>query len=205
MTGIIFATEEEARPFLHAYKRGRFEGMSEGETQHDDDVLVSLTGSGKIKATLRSERLLQEYRLDRIVHAGTCTSLTDAVKVGQVVIAAQVFEGDRIELAAPSYPRMPLETPSDDLPHLTLVTQDHTIQPGSEQTYWQRIADVVDMTGYAVAYIAAMHGTPCQIVKVVTGRIAEEDPHLKRTLQSAHHAMGAWLVDYLERLQAGDD
>ena len=199
MTGIIFATEEEAKPFLHAYRRGRFEGLTEGETQHDDDVLISLTGSGKIKATLRTERLLQHYRLQRILHAGTCTSLSEDFKVGSLVAASQVFEGDRIELAAPTYPRMPLETPFADLSTATLVTQDHTIQPGSEHTYWQRIADVIDMTGYAIAYVSAMHGTPCQIVKVVSGRIGIDDNQLKRTLEQANQAMSNWLIRELER------
>lgn len=204
MTGIIFATEEEARPFLHAYRRGRFEGISEGETQQDDHILISLTGSGKIKATLRTERLLQEYRPDRLLHVGTCTSLSPTLEIGKLVAAAQVFEGDRIELAAPTYPRMPLEAPYEELPRATLVTQDHTIQADSEHTYWQRIADMIDMTGYAVAYVSAMHGVPCHIVKVVSGRIGQEDAQLKRTLEHAHQAMSSWLVEAIDRTE-GDD
>lgn len=203
MIGLIFATEEEARPFLHAYRRGRFEGMTEGESQHDDDVLITLTGSGKIKATLRTERLLQQYRPSRIIHAGTCTSLSSELKIADVVAASQVFEGDRIELAAPTYPRMPLEVPFQELPRATLVTQDHTIQGDSEHTYWQRIADMVDMTGYAVAYVSAMHGIPCHIVKVVSGQVGREDSQLKRTLEHAHQAMSSWLVQELSRMEEG--
>lgn len=198
MTGIIFATEEEAGPFLHDYRRGRFEGLTEGETQHDDDVLVSLTGSGKIKATLRTERLLQAHGLDRIIHVGTCSSLNENLKVGDVVAASQVFEGDRIELAAPTYPRMPLDVPFEKLAQGTLVTQDHSIQGDSEQTYWQRIADLVDMTGYAVAFVSAMHGVPCHIVKVVSGRVGQEDPNLKRTLETAHQSIANWLTSALD-------
>ena len=109
MTGIVFTTEEEALPFLQSYERGRFDGLQEGETYHDDDVLVSLTGVGKIKATLRTERLLQTYKPRRLIHVGTCTALNDELAVGTLVAASQVFEGDRIELAAPTYPRMPLD------------------------------------------------------------------------------------------------
>lgn len=198
MTGIIFATEEEARPFLRSYRRGRFEGLSEGDALQDDLILVSLTGSGKIKATLRTERLLQRHKLDRVLHAGTCTALSEAHKVGDLVAASQVFEGDRIELAAPTYPRMPLETPFEKLPHATLVTQDHNIQGASERTYWQRIADLTDMTGYAVAYVSAMHGIPCHIVKVISGQIGLEDNQLKRTLDQAYQRLGEWLVREVE-------
>jgi nucleoside phosphorylase len=95
---------------------------------------------------------------------------------------------------------MPLEMPFEDLTGGTLVTQDHTIQGASEHTYWQRIADVTDMSGYAVAYVAAMHGVPCHIVKVVSGQIGREDAQLKRTLEQAHQTMSAWLTTELERL-----
>lgn len=201
MTGIAFATEEEAQPFLHRYQRGRFDELDEGETLHDDYVLVTLTGVGKIKATLRTERLLREYTLERLIHVGTCTALDPKLEVGRLVAAAQVFEGDRIELAAPTYPRMPLEVPFEKLPQGTLVTQDHLVKGQSEQSYWQRIADMSDMTGYAVAYVTAMYGIPCHIVKVVTGHFGKEDTQFRKTLGTAYETMAEFLLKELPRFK----
>jgi nucleoside phosphorylase len=199
MLGILFATEEEAKPFMRRYKRGRFEGLSEGETFHDDDVLVSLLGIGKIKASLRTERLLNRYRLSRILHAGTCVALSDDYKAGQLVYATQVFEGDRIELSAPSYPRMPLESPTLDLPRANLVTQDHAISGETEVTYWQRIANVIDTTGYAVAYVAGTHGVPCNIVKAVTGFTGvEEHSKQENVFDVGTEALAAFLLKEIE-------
>lgn len=200
MIGLVFSTLEEATPFLEQYQRGRFDGLTEGDAAHDDDLLVALTGTGKIKATLRTERLLHRHRPGRLLHVGTCTALTDTLAVGSLVGAAQVFEGDRIELAAPTYPRMPLEVPFDDLPTGTLVTQDHTVQGQTELTYWQRIADMTDMAGYPIAYVAATHGIPCHIVKVVTGHIQQPDQHLRKTLAAAHATMATFLLDALNAL-----
>jgi len=195
MLGILFATEEEAKPFLKRYRRGRFDGLTEGETFNDDDILVSLLGIGKIKASLRTERLLNRYRLNRILHAGTCVALTDTFKAGAIVYATQVFEGDRIELSAPSYPRMPLESPAIDLPRANLVTQDHAISGESEVTYWQRIANVIDTTGYAVAYVAGTHGVPCSIVKVVTGFTGDEETsNRSNVFTSGTAALAAFLL-----------
>lgn len=194
MIGVIFSTEEEAKPFLKKYERGRFDGLVEGEAYHDDNVLVTLIGTGKIKATLRTERLLRSYDLDRILHIGTCTALNTGLKIGTVVAANQVFEGDRIEMSSPSYPRMPLEQPLVAAKRATLVTQDHTIAGETEINYWQRIADVVDMSGYAVAYVAATHGVPCNIVKVVSAHALEEDATLKKTLAKAYQAIADFLV-----------
>lgn len=204
MIGIVFATEEEAFPFLKRYKRGRFDSMREGDTMYDDDLLVSLTGVGKIKATLRTERLLQQHRPTRLLHAGTCTALSERVEVGSIVAAAQVFEGDRIELAAPTYPRMPLGVPFTGLFEGTLVTQDHLIKGASEHSYWQRIADISDMTGYAVAYVTATYGIPCHIVKIVTGRLQEEDKQFRKTLGTACETLADYLIEHFDALQQQD-
>ena len=200
MLGLVFATEEEAHPFLTRYQRGRFSGLTEGETLQDNNLLVSLTGVGKIKATLRTERLLQNHRLTRLLHAGTCTSLRDELTVGMPVAAAQVFEGDRVELATPTYPRMPLDVPFSQLSKVTLVTQDHTVQGQEERSYWQRIADISDMSGYAVAYVAATHGVPCHIVKVITGHFQGQTKNFRKTLTSACETMADFLLKELDEL-----
>lgn len=201
MTGIVFATAEEAAPFLNRYERGRFRGLAEGESLHDDEVLVSLVGVGKIKATLRTERLLQNHRLQRLIHIGTCTALNEAFSIGTSVVASQVFEGDRVELATPTYPRMPLDVPFKSLPKATLVTQDHTVQGEAEKTYWQRIADVSDMCGYAIAYVAATHGVRCHIVKVVTGHFHQNDKNFRETLAVACESMADFLLGELASSQ----
>ena len=114
--------------------------------------------------------------------------------------ASQVFEGDRIELAAPTYPRMPLDVLFGDLPQGTLVTQDHVGQDQEERGYWQRIADMSDMTGYAVAYVAATYGLPCHIVKVVVSRFQTDDKHFRKTLAQACGTLGAFLLSRLEQM-----
>lgn len=200
MTGILFVTEEEAQPFLRRYARGRFDGLTEGDTASDAHALVTIVGLGKIKATLRTERLLQEHRLQRIVHTGTCSVLSEELEVGSLVGASQVLEGDRIELAAPSYPRMPLENPFDDLSDGTLVTQDHLLDGEKERSYWQRIADFTDTTGYAVAFVAAMHGVPCHIVKAITGRVGEDDDDLQKTRANAYDTLATFLIEQIEAL-----
>ncbi len=200
MLGIVFSTIEEAQPFLNKYERGRFDGIAEGESQHDNRCLVSIIGVGKIKAALRTERLLGTYKLERLVHSGTCTALVDEFKVGTIIAASQVFEGDRIELSAPTYPRMPLTVPFNTIDQGTLVTQDHTVKGATELSYWQRIADVSDMTGYAVAYVSATYGVPCHIVKIVTGRMGVEDKHLRKTLVTSYKKISEFLLGSIDEL-----
>jgi len=131
---------------------------------------------------------------------GTCTALGDKIKLGSIVGASQVFEGDRIELAAPTYPRMPLTVPFDNVDQYTLVTQDHTVQGATELSYWQRIADMSDMTGYAVAYVSATHGVPCHIVKIVSGHMGVEDKNLRKTLATSYDQLAKFLTSRIEEL-----
>lgn len=169
MKGIIFATESEAHPFLQHYRDGALEGMTEGEPVQDDHVVVLITGPGKIKATLRTEQLLGRIRPDALLHAGSCHALREPFAPGMLVAAQLVVEGDRMDIPHPNYPRMPLEVPFTGISAGTLVSQDRQAEP-TEKALWHRLADVVDTTGYAVAYVAAMHGVPCQIVKLVSDK-----------------------------------
>ncbi len=193
MTGIVYPTAGDAEPFLRRFARQRLTGLGEGETAQHEDVLVTITGVGKVKATLYTERLLQSFAIDRLLHVGTCTALRDTFEAGTLVAAADVLEGDRVSLSAPSYPRMPLATP-DGLATGTLVTHDHAASEHGNAGYWQRLADFSDTTGYAVAYVAAQHGIPCQIVKVVTDHLNEERDDFHTTLTRARERLAEFVL-----------
>lgn len=199
MIGILFSSAEEGRSFLDRYERGRFDDLTEGDSLHDSVIAVSITGSGKVKATLRTERFLRTYKVKLVIEAGLCTGLKSGPAPGTVVAVEQVFEGDRIELAAPSYPRMPLEILDPELPTGTLVTQDHFVQSAEEETYWRRIADYLDSTGYAVAYVAATHGVPSSIIKVVSGHMGESQPSVREARARSADALAEHLLDQVKK------
>lgn len=174
MLGILFTTPDEASTFVDRYADGRVDAIEEGTPVHLDDLIVAATGHGKINATLVTERLLRAHDLTALIHSGTCTALDDSLSIGDIVGASFVLEGDRVELDAPTYPRMPLECPFDVTTEGTLVSQDHT---EDEKGYWERLADVRDSTGYAIAYVSAQHGTPCHVAKgVLTHRTPDASP-----------------------------
>ena len=190
MLGVLFSTSEEAAPFVDRHVGERAEELEEGQYLETDEVIVTVTGPGKIKATLATGRFLRQYDIDLLVHAGGATALTDDLDVGTLVGATFVLEGDRVALDAPTYPRMPLDSPFDLLREGTLVSQDHTDdEDPDERSYWERIADMRDDTGYPVAYVAAQRGTSCHIVKGITGRVGTEDDATERAdaLQDVAH------------------
>ncbi|MEF8816204.1 MAG: 5'-methylthioadenosine nucleosidase [Salinibacter sp.] len=192
MLGVIFSTPSEAAPFVEKHVGDRLGTLKEGAHLETEAVVATVVGPGKIKAALGTERLLHEHDIDTLVHAGGATALADDLEVGTVVGAAFVLEGDRVELEAPDYPRMPLDLPFDLTTEGTLVSQDHVREDADEPGYWERIADMRDATGYAVAYVAAQHGTACHIAKGITGRAgAETGSDTER--HGAHEAVAAFL------------
>ena len=196
MLGIVFTTTEEATTFVRRYTDGHLEALEEDAPIQTNDLLIAVTGKGKIKATLATERLLRDHKLDAILHTGTCTGLKDDLAPGTIVGASFVLEGDRVELDAPTYPRMPLECPFDVMAEGTLVSQDHTSDDAEERSYWERIADVRDETGYAVAYVAAQHGVPCHIVKIVEGPANQESD------AAPHEEAGVGIASFLDTVVA---
>jgi len=199
MLGIVFTSTEEAKSFVETYTDERIDTLEEGTPVPVGEVLITVTGPGKINATLAIERLLQTHEVDALLVTGTCVALTDELSLGSVVGATFVLEGDRVELDAPTYPRMPLECPFAVSSEGTLVTQDHTRDSEDEKSYWERIADVRDDTAYAVAFVAAQHGIPCYVAKVVSTRIGAErsdddDTQRKEMLD----AMSTFVVETLE-------
>jgi nucleoside phosphorylase len=181
MLGLVFSTRASAQSFMDQGANGRLDPPEAGHYVKVDGGVVVVTGPGKIHATLRTERFLQQHDPDLVIHAGRAVALGDELAPGTLVGASFVLEGDRVALHDPTYPRMPLEL----LPGLshegTLVSQDHTDDtPAEEASYWERIADMRDDTGYAVAYVAAQHGVPCRIVAGITHRASETpDPAQK--------------------------
>jgi len=174
MLGLVFSTRASAQSFMDQSASGRLDAPEAGQHVKVKGGVVVVTGPGKIHATLRTERFLQRHDPDLVLHAGWAVALGDELEPGTLVGASFVLEGDRVALHDPTYPRMPLEL----LPGLshdgTLVSQDHTDDTSAEQaSYWERIADMRDDTGYAVAYVAAQHGVPCHIVKGITHRASE--------------------------------
>ncbi|MFB6274258.1 MAG: 5'-methylthioadenosine nucleosidase [Salinibacter sp.] len=198
MLGLVFATPDEAAPFVERITGGeRPDNLEEGCHVEAHDVVVTVTGPGKIKAAIGVERFLRQHDVDTLVHAGGATALTDDLELGTLVGATFVLEGDRVALDTPTYPRMPLDPLPDLSTEGALVSQDHTNDGDSEErSYWERIADLRDDTGYPVAYVAAQHGTTCHIVKGVTGRVDTEDPSSVR--RKAYQAVASFLRNHVE-------
>lgn len=98
MFGIICAMEDEVAPILAfmtdvvteecagmKFSTGRINGK---------DVVISKCGMGKVYAAMCAQTMILKYHPDNIINFGVAGGLSDGLKIGDIVVAAEVCQHD---------------------------------------------------------------------------------------------------------------
>ena len=144
MTGIVFATTMEARPFLD---RGAHEG-----------TVAEICGMGMEAARAATEKLISEHGCTTIINAGVCGALHHRLERGGVYRVSMVST-EHLKAAVNVGIGIGLKK---------LVTVDEPVFEAERKRELAKQADLVDMEGYAVARVCEEHGIPCILIKGVT-------------------------------------
>lgn len=95
MIYLVTALMIEASPFINKYKLKKDMGLNEFQVFRSDEVVLIITGVGKIKAAMGLVYLFSQYgitRKDIVVNIGLCGSL--ALPVGTLIIADKITDHD---------------------------------------------------------------------------------------------------------------
>lgn len=183
MIGLIFATQQEAGPFLaldqatplneHPFKAFR-------STRHPY-MVIAISGMGKVAAAVACQALLHSYAIDHMINAGACGGLHDRseLEIGRILRISKAVEGDYVVFGK----RKPVECAGmfgTSLPMAKLVTCDQPVFEPHRRHAFSQLGDVVDMEGAAVARVAALYGIPCDLIKGVSDYAGPTD---RKTLQ----------------------
>lgn len=138
------------------------------EARHlPEGVRLCITGPGKVRSALAVARALAEEPATCVVNIGTAGALRDGLPPGPHRIGLVMehdFDADAIEsLTGRRY-----ENAIKLGDGLTLATGDAFIASASRRAALAQHADLVDMEGFAVAYVARSVGATCQMFKIVT-------------------------------------
>lgn len=190
--GILAALEEEVSPLMRqvqvegsqlglgrTFYRGRLVGQ---------DVVIGVSGVGKIKAAACTQFLLDHFLIDRFILVGTAGALDPRLHVGDVVISRQVLQhdfnlgphlqeklkglwcqadGGLVELAFRAAMRLDLEART----HIaSILTGDQAITlPEQRQRLLETFSgDCVDMEGAAVAWVCTRNNIPFVIIRAIS-------------------------------------
>ncbi len=142
MIGIIFATGMEAHPFL--------------ERGVPDGVVLRISGMGMAAAHAATEELIKKHGCTTIINAGVCGALDDGLERGSVHHVSVVnVDGTSSSVGVGRN-------------GLRLVTVEKPVFQPDRKKELSKQADLVDMEGYAVAYVCESHKIPCILIKGVT-------------------------------------
>lgn len=164
--------------------------------QENDDVAVTISGVGKIKAALSTERLIIAYKPRIIINLGSCGLLNANYNIFDIVEIKEVIEGDHFWSGTKVFPTI-LLNPNREA---RLVTQDHPIESEDEMDRWSKFADICDMEGYSVAKKCMDHNTHCNIVKGVTDKAGigdtEGTKQFEKNIPIVATSLFKWIENY---------
>ena len=179
MTGFIFATMREAKPFIT--KAGisidskislpYFYKCSIGQKP----IILSICGIGIPSAKKCTIELINKYSIQHVYNIGICGMVNDSLCVNEIYsVSKALYWKDDTTQAFPCKPEY-----IDTMKHVTLAT---CFEPVFDSELRKKIAfhaDMVDMEGAAVAEICNNNSITCTLVKGVSDTANKGD---KKTL-----------------------
>lgn len=142
------------------------------------DVPVLLTGIGRINATSALTEVLARGPLpSAVVNVGTAGSLADGPAsaihgvhhIRRVLLHDFSHSAVRRLTGAEAYPAIELEVPDAVASESkVLATGDAFVEDSATRARLAEAADLVDMEGYAIAWVARRYGVPVDLIKLVS-------------------------------------
>lgn len=143
------------------------------EAEHlSADLPILLTGIGRINTVAALTEVLADVKPTSVINIGTAGSLGSASgvhRVGSVLLHDFSHSAVADLTGGVAYPPITL---ADDGP--VLATGDLFVEDSATRVRLAEIADLVDMEGYAVAWVARRHGVPVELIKLVSDPAGED-------------------------------
>ncbi|MDJ0780660.1 MAG: hypothetical protein QNJ22_01750 [Desulfosarcinaceae bacterium] len=183
MIALVLATEREAHPLISLLAATEvsdtpFPTWRSAAAGHCGDVLLRVSGVGKVAAAAATASLLAAEKIHWLINLGACGVLVDSdlLTPGTLCQVRQAVEGDRLGMgdrAATPVECHPID--GEGLVTVNLVTTDQPVFDADRRRRLAVLGQVVDMEGAAVARTAAWFGVPCLLVKGITDAAGPDD------------------------------
>lgn len=205
-TLVVFASEQEAKPFLkqvdaclldpEPYALYEF-----AVPDQDEKGLVMISGIGKIAAEVAVRYAFVRYKPHTVVNAGLVGVLLDDSLVGELVQVDSVVDYNIGELDQDDRVLAVHEGPWNDVMPLSLMTLDKPLVDPSLRDSLVHRAHVVDMEGFGIAHACVEFDTPCMMLKAVSDRCdAETNQEFFKRLPALAKKISERLVQSLDQL-----
>lgn len=193
---IYFATQAEAQTSLSALQTC----PSKSRNTHLYDNGIIVVGGIGLLAAMHNLSSAHHLPFDEVWNLGVAGSLSNTYSLGELVAITSVTRPHLFPASLDSRSRQwqqdlfpPLKTAHQTL-NQRLVTCDYPIHQADLRDQLAQQADLIDMEGYAVAFLAKQWGKPCYIWKVVSDFASEGGPEvIKDQLKRASERLATLL------------
>ncbi|MDL2269555.1 hypothetical protein LJC71_05245 [Desulfosarcina sp. OttesenSCG-928-A07] len=179
MTGIVFATHLEARPFLekiHAVHvaQAPFD-LFRAEDAHFFDGSVAVSGMGKVAAAMAAMHLVLTGNVTTLISAGLCGWLGEAScrRTGDLFRVSTAVEGDCDRFGHGELPVACDASWFSTLPEGRLITCDKPVFDADRRSRLSALGELADMEGAAVSRVAARYHCTCAMIKGISDNADE--------------------------------
>jgi adenosylhomocysteine nucleosidase len=203
MICICIATKMEAEPFINGLRLTKIENPF-FHLYRRDDLLLVITGIGKMNTTMAATFAISTFRPEKILNFGAAGSFANE-PIGTVFQVRSIVETDR--------PVRHLGTERVYTPHTlsgfedaVLATQDVPVLDPDERRKLAASADLIDMEGCAVAHVCKRFDKPLYLYKFVSDNM--EKPELSDIVENIEKYSPSFYQFCLENVfpaHAGND
>jgi nucleoside phosphorylase len=166
--GIICAMSEEVDKIVTAFNLKKIDNNLGYKVYQNQQITLIESSIGKVASTLAASVLVNSENIDQLINIGLAGALKNT-PVGTAYFVSSVTQHDAFipfeEYQQDMYQRINCLVPAHAKNTATLATGDQFID-NIEQV--DSNADIVDMEGFAVAYVAKKHNLPITIIKGVS-------------------------------------
>jgi len=206
MVGVVYATRQEAEPFLTRIAAVSIDASPFPLYRVADKIhpgcIAAVSGMGKVAAAMAAAHLVLQYRVDVLVNAGLCGRLTQEKdwSVGDLLRVDSAVEGDCDRFGQPEPSHACAPGWFEALEPARLVTCDRPVFGDTLRKQLAAVADLADMEGAAVARVAHCYGIPCAMLKGISDCADETGrQNISRHIGSVSERIANTLIRELQR------
>lgn len=166
--GIVCAMDEEVQKIVSAFELQPLETHLGYKVYQNNHITLIESSIGKVASSLAATTLIDKFNITQLINIGLAGALK-SIPAGGAYFVSSVTQHDAFipfdEYQQDMYQSIECQIPDHAKNTLVLTTGDQFITNSNDIN---NSADIVDMEGFAVAYVANRYNLPITMIKGVS-------------------------------------
>ena len=167
-TGIVCAMSEEVQKIVAAFDLKQIDTNLNYKIYQNNQIILIESSIGKVASSLATSILIEKYDVSKLINIGLAGALKK-ISADSAYFVSSVTQHDvfipYVEYQQDMYKSINCIVPDNTNNSLVLTTGDQFINDGSNIA---NNADIVDMEGFAIAYVADKYNIPITMIKGIS-------------------------------------